>query len=455
MIKQKENLYLYVIKKTTHIISENNFNVNIEILNKHFERICILDSNSQANKNHFTVSNQIVAIGASQELIIGNSKNALEQLQDFYDKKKGWLFGYLAYDLKNQIEHLSSENDDGLQFPLLHFFIPKVVIQITSNSATVFYDDDVITIEEADEIYTTCCNPPTPLFKGELLHQVSLKDEQNITIKSKITKPEYINAVNQLKQHIRKGNIYEVNFCQEYFAENTTINPVAIYSKLNTISQAPFSAYCKFGSQYVMCASPERFIQKRGNHLISQPIKGTAKRSANSEEDEQLKQELKNNPKEQSENVMIVDLVRNDLSRIAKRGSVNVDELFGIYSFKQVHQMISTISCDVKEDVSFTEIIRNTFPMGSMTGAPKISAMKLIEEFESTKRGLYSGAIGYIDPYGDFDFNVVIRSILYNEENKYVSFMVGSAITDKSVAENEYDECLLKAKAMFEVLENH
>ncbi|MES2591432.1 MAG: anthranilate synthase component I family protein [Bacteroidota bacterium] len=444
-----------MLKKTTHTISESNFNVNIEILNRYFERICVFDSNAQANKNQHTQNDKTIAIGATQELTIKNSQNALEELQEFYDKKKGWLFGYLTYDLKNQTEQLSSENDDGLQFPLLHFFIPKIVIQIKKNSAIIFYDDDVITKEEADNIYNLCSTPPTPLSMGESHVPAPFKNEQQkIIIKSKISKPDYINAVNQLKQHIHKGNIYEVNFCQEYFAENTTINTAAIYTKLNTISQAPFSAYCKFGSQYVMCASPERFLQKRANHLISQPIKGTAKRSANSEEDEQLKQELKNNPKEQSENVMIVDLVRNDLSRIAKRGSVNVDELFGIYSFKQVHQMISTISCDLKEDVSFTEIIRNTFPMGSMTGAPKISAMKLIEKFESTKRGLYSGAIGYIDPNGDFDFNVVIRSILYNEDNKYVSFMVGSAITDKSVAENEYDECLLKAKAMFEVLEN-
>jgi para-aminobenzoate synthetase component 1 len=229
---------------------------------------------------------------------------------------------------------------------------------------------------------------------------------------------------------------------------------VQVYQKLNGISEAPFAAYCNFGAHHVICSSPERFLQKQANRLISQPIKGTIRRSADPKEDTFLKNELQHNEKERSENVMIVDLVRNDLSRIAKRGTVKAEELFGAYTFKQVHQLISTISCEVKNELSFTDIIRNTFPMGSMTGAPKVSAMQLIERYESTKRGLYSGAIGYINPQGNFDFNVVIRSILYNQENKVVSFMVGSAITDKADAEQEYEECLLKAKALFEVLEN-
>ena len=206
------------------------------------------------------------------------------------------------------------------------------------------------------------------------------------------------------------------------------------------------------GTHYLICASPERYLQKNSNKLLSQPIKGTIKRSPEPVEDAQLKIDLKTSLKEQSENIMIVDLVRNDLSRIAKRGSVTVEELCTIYSYKQVHQMISSISCELKDNITFTEIIKSTFPMGSMTGAPKVSAMKLIEHYESSKRGLYSGTLGYINPEGDFDFNVVIRSILYNTKNKYASFMVGSAITDKSVAEAEYEECLLKAKAMFEVL---
>jgi para-aminobenzoate synthetase component 1 len=432
-----------MLKKLIYKTSANNFNINIEGLSKRFESVCVFDSNIQANKNKYIQTAKIIAIDAIKELTITDSKNALEQLQKFYDTKKGWMFGYLSYDLKNEIEHLHSENSDGLKFPLLHFFIPKVVIQIDSTDVSVFYDDDFVTKIEAKEIYNLSINPSPPLFNKEF---------KRVTIKSKITRQEYIDSVCQLKQHIRKGNIYEVNFCQEFYAENAELNPVDIYEKLNAISQAPFSAYCKFGKHYLMCASPERFLQKRSNRLISQPIKGTAKRSSILIEDEQLKHELQNNSKERSENIMIVDLVRNDLSRIAKPASVNVDELCGIYSFMQVHQMISTISCELKESVSFTDIIKSTFPMGSMTGAPKVSAMKLIEHFESSKRGLYSGAIGYIDPDGNVDFNVVIRSILYNAEKNYLSFMVGSAITDKADAEKEYEECLLKAKAMFEVL---
>lgn len=438
-----EKLSLHVLKKQTHPFSSITQTINIDGLNKRFDRVCIFDSNENENDKKHLSSSKLIAIGATQELTVNNSSNALLDLQQFYDSKKGWLFGYLTYDLKNEIEQLSSKNADKLGFPLLHFFSPKVVLQIENEVISIFYDDAFVSETEAKEIFDFTFSPES----GKIT-----ENQNRLKIQSKITKEEYIHSVEKLKEHIRKGDIYEVNFCQEFFAENAEINTTEIYKNLNAISGAPFAAYCKFGKHYLMCASPERFLQKLSNKLISQPIKGTTKRSENKNTDEQLKKELLTNTKERSENVMIVDLVRNDLSRIAKRGSVQVDELFGIYSFKQVHQMISTVSCEIDDRISFTEILKSTFPMGSMTGAPKISAMKLIEEYESTKRGLYSGAVGYISPEGDFDFNVVIRSILYNSENKYLSFMVGSAITDKAEAELEYEECLLKAKAMFEVL---
>lgn len=193
-------------------------------------------------------------------------------------------------------------------------------------------------------------------------------------------------------------------------------------------------------------------MAKRGNKLISQPIKGTAKRGVNEVEDEALKQELRTQAKELQENVMIVDLVRNDLTRSAKQGTVKTEELYTIHSFKQVHQMISTVVCELRDDIGAVEAIKNTFPMGSMTGAPKFSAMQLMEQYELTKRGVYSGAIGYFDPDNDFDFNVVIRSLLYNSAENYLSFHAGSAITYHADPEKEYDECLLKAKAIMEVL---
>lgn len=434
-------------KKISYPLSENNSNINIEALNERFDHVCVFDSNPEINDKKNISSTRIVAIDAIEKLTCIEPENALAELQRFYDARKGWLFGYLTYDLKNCIEELSSKNTDRLEFPILHFFSPKVVLEIDESSCSVFFDDEDISENEAKEIYLEATGS-VPFSKN------ASEKPDAINIRSAISKKEYIDSVNQLKEHIRKGYIYEINFCQEFFAENVVIDTCDVYKKLNAISSAPFSAYCKFQRHYLLCASPERFLKKQANRLISQPIKGTIKRSENLPEDEELKKELKNNPKERSENVMIVDLVRNDLSKIAKQGSVIVDELFGIYTFKQVHQMISTISCELKEDVSFTKILESTFPMGSMTGAPKVSAMKLIEEYESTRRGLYSGAVGYIRPNGDFDFNVVIRSIVYNSENHYLSFMAGSAVTDKSEAEQEYEECLLKAKAMFEVLRN-
>ncbi len=438
-----EKLSLRVLKKQSYTLPLISQTINIDGLSEQYDRVCIFDSNENNNDKKHILSSKLVAIGSTQELCIYNSQNALTELQHFYDQKKGWLFGYITYDLKNEIENLSSENIDKLGFPILQFFSPQVVLQVENETVSVFYNDEFVSENEAKKAFEITFSQKT---------QKETKSSVKIEIQSKITKTDYLHSVEKLKTHIRKGDIYEVNFCQEFFAENVALNTTAIYTKLNAISGAPFSAYCKFGKHYLMSASPERFLQKRSNKLISQPIKGTIKRSENKKEDEQLKTELLNNTKERSENVMIVDLVRNDFSRIAKRGSVSVDELFGIYSFKQVHQMISTVSCEIDSSVSFTEILKAMFPMGSMTGAPKISAMKLIEEHESTKRGLYSGAVGYISPDGDFDFNVVIRSILYNSDNKYVSFMVGSAITDKSQAELEYEECLLKAKAMFETL---
>lgn len=438
-----EKLSLHVLKKQEYPVTTANSTINIERLNEHFDRVCIFDSNREINDKKHLFTPRIIAIGATEEFISQGQKDCLEELQRFCDKKKRWLFGYLTYDLKNTIEQLCSKNEDGLNFPMIHFFSPKVVIRQNEDSFSLFYDDESLSEKEANEIYKLCFSP-APEEKN--------KRDNQITIRSKILKGEYIDSVNKLKQHIREGNIYEINFCQEFYAENISIDTATVYKKLNVISSAPFSAFGKFGAHHLICASPERFLQKRSSKLISQPIKGTIRRSENVMEDEQLKKELQNNAKEQSENVMIVDLVRNDLSRIAKKGSVNVDELFGIYTFKQVHQMISTVSCEIKENISFTDILKSLFPMGSMTGAPKISAMKLIEEYESTKRGLYSGAVGYISPDGDFDFNVVIRSILYNSENSYLSFMVGSAITDKAQAEQEYEECLLKAKAMFDAL---
>jgi para-aminobenzoate synthetase component 1 len=366
-------------------------------------------------------------------------QKAFEDLHQYQSQSKDWIFGYLSYDLKNDTEDLKSTNFDGLDFPDLFFYQPKKVFLLKGNQLEIQYlkmcDDEV----EQD---------------FEAINQLSdfsfVRSE--IKIEQRISKENYLSKVSKMLEHIQLGAIYEANFCMEFYAENTKIDPLEIYKKLNAISEPPFAVYFKNNEQFLMSASPERYLKKEQVKVISQPIKGTSKRFSDSNLDEKAKFELSENPKERSENIMIVDLVRNDLSKTATKGSVAVEELCQVYSFKQVHQMISTVVSSVAHTTSPIEILRTTFPMGSMTGAPKISAMNIIETLEETKRGLYSGAVGYFTPHGDFDFNVVIRSILYNAKNQYVSFSVGSAITSLSDPEKEYEECLLKAKAMFEVL---
>lgn len=386
---------------------------------KEMKNVVFLNSNNKDKINLFAVSNS-------------NKVNV-----------KGWKFGFITYDYKNQIEALSSKHFDGIKFPERHFFTPQILFKISQREVEVLYDKVLLSYSEIERIVSE-------------IDTVSVLESKIETVKvvSRITKEAYLKNVEFLKQHIQLGDIYEVNFCQEYFAEDVAINPIDIYLALNKKSPTPFSCFVKNDDKYLMSATPERFIHKFGDKIISQPIKGTIKRGENENEDEELKKELFNDVKERSENVMIVDLVRNDLSKIANRGSVNVDELCGIYTFPQVHQMISTVSGKVKNNVSFDEIIKATFPMGSMTGAPKIKAMELVEQYEETKRGLYAGTVGYINPQGDFDFNVVIRSLQYKKNDKYLSFIVGGAITALSDPEKEYDECLLKAKAMLEVLGN-
>ena len=275
-----------------------------------------------------------------------------------------------------------------------------------------------------------------------------------IEIKQRISKDLYQEKVVKMLEYINKGDIYEANFCMEFYAE-TDINPLDKYFLLNDISKPPFATFLKNNNHFLLSATPERYLKKEGEKIISQPIKGTSKRYLDNIEDDISKNTLASDPKERSENIMITDLVRNDLSRTAKKGSVEVEELCGVYSFLQVNHMISTITSIVNDQYSALDVIKNSFPMGSMTGAPKISAMNIIEELEETKRGLYSGSVGYFTPNGDFDFNVVIRSILYNSKNNYVSFSVGSAITALSIPELEYEECLLKADAMIKVLNSN
>ncbi|MBT6513448.1 MAG: anthranilate synthase component I family protein [Crocinitomicaceae bacterium] len=400
-----------------HIINEQRLNG----LCNEWETVLFLNSNDQG-PDYLALANS-----SSKSCETGD----LNQLQDWLNKHKDtWTLGYFGYDLKNELEKLSSCNDDVLNMPDSYFFVPDVLLKLTNKVEVLI---------------------------GDFAGFKSLEGEGIIKSKGKLqwkeSKQAYIKQILKIKDHIQLGDIYELNYCHEFYLKEAKINPSQLYIELNHLTHAPFSTFLKMGNKYVSCASPERFIRKKGNRVISQPIKGTIKRGENSKEDAVLVNKLRNDPKERSENIMIVDLVRNDLSKIAMNNTVSVDELCEIYSFRTVHQMISTVSAEANPSYSNTDILLACFPMGSMTGAPKVRAMKLIEKYEKTKRGVYSGTIGYFSPDGDFDFNVVIRALIYNADKAYLSGIVGGAITSKSDPNNEYDETKLKAQALIEAIE--
>jgi len=404
---------------------------------KQFSIFCLLDNHQYQIEPH-TVECMLAA--GSKRSITGSDMNSLDKLQQFINKKKSWLFGHLNYDLKNEIGLLTSSHTDHLGFPELFFFEPEYLVRLGN-------DTIVIDADNPHQVYHDILEstPAEPDFTKSITGTYS-----------RLSKDDYIETVRKLQQHILRGDCYEINFCQEFFSSDAQVDPLMMYEKLSIVSPNPFSALYKLNDKYLICASPERFIKKDGAHILSQPIKGTAKRSSGQrEEDELSRKNLYHSQKDRSENVMVVDLVRNDLAKVCKEGTVHVDELYGVYSFPQVYQMISTVSGDLNDDISFTDIIRATFPMGSMTGAPKRSVLQLIEKYERSKRGIFSGALGYITPGQDFDFNVVIRSIMYNESNRYLSYQVGSGITFYSEPESEWEECLLKAAAINKVLKSN
>jgi len=416
----------------------NNFTAfKYKMLNwaNQFNIFCLLDNQQYASDD--AAFECILAAGSKKNISLA-AGNALAQLQDFYNQRQSWLFGHFGYDLKNEIEQLTSNNPDGVGFDDLHFFEPQFVIKLGKTAVEIIGADDAMALfKDIDN---------TPAASSAITHT-------NIDIHTRFTQEEYIQAVQQLQRHIVRGDCYEINFCQEFFADAAGLDSIVVYRRLAEVSPNPFSALYKINDKFCLCASPERYLKKKGNHLFSQPIKGTSRRYLMDElQDEASKQYLQNSLKEKSENVMVVDLVRNDLSRICKQGSVKAAELFGVYSFPQVHQMISTVSGELTGEELFTDIIKATFPMGSMTGAPKLRVMQLIEQYERSRRGLFSGAIGYITPEGDFDFNVVIRSMFYNQATSYLSFQTGGAITFYSDPIKEYEECMLKASAMVKVL---
>lgn len=430
------------IKVSFPVENTATFKVSLLQWAQQFYEIVWLDSNEHQQK--YSSFEAILAVDALTALKT-DASNAFEDLKGYQNQTNDWLFGYLSYDLKNDVEQLTSKNVDKLEFPDLYFFQPKRIIRVLNN--TIEFDYLKVVGDEIELDFKAILDLTLDTYTN------NQKQDKSLSIKMRIFKDEYFKQVSKMLSHIHRGDIYEANFCQEFYVENQLIKPLKVYQRLSEISKAPFGAFLKLNDKFLLCASPERYLKKEGLKVISQPIKGTAKRSKDKEEDLKLKYDLAHNEKERAENIMIVDLVRNDLSKYAHKGSVQVEELCKVYTFDQVHQMISTIVAEVPQTVNPVDLIKSTFPMGSMTGAPKLSAMQIIEDLEAFKRGLYSGAVGYFTPENDFDFNVVIRSILYNATKPYISFAVGSAITANATPEHEYQECLLKAKAMREVLE--
>ena len=412
-------------------------NIKQQVLNwaNQFSVCCFLD-NHQYNSPNKNI--ECLAAVSSMMTISGN--NALTAINTFYNTQSDWLFGHINYEYNPISESTDQSYNNQIGFNQINFFQPETVVRLNDDS--LFIETFLLS---------------TDLIFKDIIKTKVIDNEEKFNVKTNpaISKELYKQTIQQLLKHIQRGDCYEINFCQEFFAENVEINPLQLYTALTNLSPNPFACYYKQQDAHLLCASPERYLQRNGSQIIAQPIKGTVKRNTHDPiEDEALKNQLYNSSKERSENVMVVDLVRNDLSKICKEGTVEVEELFGIYTFPQVHQMISTIKGVLKDNILFSEIIKASFPMGSMTGAPKKRVMELIQKYEASPRGIFSGAVGYINPQQNFDFNVVIRSLFYNSSNKYLSYMVGSGITGYSIPEEEYDECILKAAAMNTILQN-
>ncbi len=401
-----------------------------------FNTVCLLDSNNYPH-DAYKSNDWLLAVDSVNEITSGI--NAFEELKKFQTKTNADIFGFLSYDLKNQVEKLASGNHDGIKFADMYFFKPRYLFEIKGDKLTV--NRNYLETFELIE-----------MIGKEKISQNQTESSLRLTLRPRTSHQKYIQNVMAIRQQIEDGDFYELNYCNEFYSDNAVIDPVEKFFRLNQKAKAPFSCFFKHNSRFLLCASPERFLKKEGSMVIAQPIKGTKKKGISSEENEILQSDLKRDEKEKAENVMIVDLMRNDLAKSSKAGSVKVDELFGIYEFNTVNQMVSTISSEVGDEIHCVDIIKNAFPMGSMTGTPKVIVMENIEKYEDSNRGLFSGSVGKITATGDFDFNVVIRSILYNSIGKYVSVQAGGAITYDSVPEKEYEEILLKAKGMIEAL---
>ncbi len=403
------------------------------------ETIFWLESNNLNKMDHIDQYELLVALGSEERLEITDISNDLSDKLDEFWSGKSWKFFALSYDLKNQLHKLESSSHDELKWPLLYAIKPQVVISITHDGALEIHG------KNKEQVLFDINNSTSHIEED-----FRLSFSQSI---DSMTQSKHHEKVLEIKRHIAEGDMYEMNLCMETVLKDFHCNNTfELFHRLSKQSPTPFGSFVRVGNKSVACASPERYLSKRGNRIYSQPIKGTSKCYNDDHLDYQSKLHLANSIKERAEHVMIVDLVRNDLSQICLPGSVRVEELFGIYKFKQVFQMISTVVGELEADLAFSDFLKATYPMGSMTGAPKHIVMKFIDSIETTSRGWYSGTIGYQAPNGDFDSNVVIRSILCDSSKRVAKYSVGGAITFDSDPTMEYDECMLKSKAIRDLL---
>lgn len=402
-----------------------------------FEQLVWLDSNNYPDSDN--TYEAILAVDASNSFQAGS----LEDLKAYRKNCKDWLFGYMAFDAASDLnlQVKSRQENKTLEFSKMHFFQPKKIFFVHKDFVEISYLSAIASEIEVDWEFILSASP---------VEQPQL--DLNLVLHPRLSKQEYLEKIYEVQEYIAAGEIEEINFCQEFYAQVKLENPLAVYAYLNEISSTPFATYLRIGDQYALCASPERYLKNQAGKIITQPIKGTAKRKQDAKEDEEIKYALEHDEKELTENRIVTEMVYKEMQTIAEEGSLELTELCKLYSFKQVHQLISTVVCNLHADLDVVDAIAATYPMGSMTGIPKSNSLKLIGALENFDRGLYSGSIGYFSPEGDFDFNVVIRSILYNSTNQYLSFAAGGAITNLSDPEKEYEETRVKTKAMEQVL---
>lgn len=376
------------------------------------------------------------------DFLIGISTNQtcprfqnLQSLESAISEKPfAWRFGVFGYELKKQLNFKPFVSlPTAIEFPEMYFFEADIVIAKRKGSKWLSFEIG---------------------YSETIFEEIQNTNPENYSISgfdafvSNFTQQSYQETIDKLRSHIKAGDSYEINLSQNFVATVSLTHPEALWEKMIAVSPTPFAGFAKWEHQYLLCASPERFLQLRSGRLLTQPIKGTIARGKDAKEDQQNSETLRNSEKERAENVMIVDLSRNDLYRSSEVNSVQVPHLFEVQRFPQVLHLVSTITGQKRKDLHPIHAIRNAFPPGSMTGAPKAKTCELISKYEMKQRGIYAGSFGYFAPGGDFDLNVVIRSLVYDAKTEVLSYHVGGAITWDSDPKAEFEETLLKAKGI-------